>query len=192
MRRTTSGVRVDHQPGATGDARQQPGPARRRLYLSVTVKFVVAQVFAIGWLGVSVLLSLPWVRELAAAITTVPAFLVVCLVAYLPGWLVAFLAVSLVLDRQPPLRRSHPTIPVTVLVAARNEADRIQGAISYHRPPGLLETRRGPGRRQRLHRRHPGRGRGVRRRHRPAGALHRRATSRQEPRPQHRSGGGRN
>src|SRR5829696_8579997 len=56
MRRTTSGVRVDHQPGATGDARQQPGPARRRLYLSVTVKFVVAQVFALGWLGVSVLL----------------------------------------------------------------------------------------------------------------------------------------
>jgi biofilm PGA synthesis N-glycosyltransferase PgaC len=97
----------------------------------VTVKFVVAQVFALGWLGLSVRLSLPWVRELAAAITTVPAFLVVCLVAYLPGWLVAFLAVSLVLDRQPPLRRSHPTIPVTVLVAARNEADRIQEAISY-------------------------------------------------------------
>ena len=35
------------------------------------------------------------------------------------------------LDRQPPLRRCHPTIPVTVLVAARNEADRIQETISY-------------------------------------------------------------
>jgi poly-beta-1,6-N-acetyl-D-glucosamine synthase len=97
----------------------------------VTGKFVVAQVSALGWLGLSVLLSLPWVRELATTITVVPAILVVGFVAYLPGWLVAFLAVSLLLDRQPPLRRSHPTIPVTVLVAACNEADRIQETISY-------------------------------------------------------------
>jgi poly-beta-1,6-N-acetyl-D-glucosamine synthase len=96
-----------------------------------TGKFVVAQVAALGWLGLSVLLSLPWVRELAATITLVPAILVVGFVAYLPGWLVTFLAISLLLDRQPPLRRSHPTIPVTVLVAARNEADRIQETISY-------------------------------------------------------------
>src|SRR5215211_4754081 len=90
-----------------------------------------ATVAALGWLGLSVLLSLPWVRELATTITVVPATLVVGFVAYLPGGLVAFLAVSLLLDRQPPLRRSHPTIPVTVLVAARNEADRIQETISY-------------------------------------------------------------
>ena len=92
---------------------------------------MVAQVSALGWLGLSVLLSLPWVRELATTITVVPAILVVGFVAYLPGWLVAFLAVSLLLDRQPPMRRSHPTIPVTVLVAGRNEADRIQETISY-------------------------------------------------------------
>jgi poly-beta-1,6-N-acetyl-D-glucosamine synthase len=71
------------------------------------------------------------VRELAAATTIAPAVLVVSLVAYLPGWLVAFLAVSLLLDRQPPLRRSHPTIPVTVLIAARNEAEQIQETIAY-------------------------------------------------------------
>jgi poly-beta-1,6-N-acetyl-D-glucosamine synthase len=130
--RTTNGTGVDRQQqGTTVGAGRQPGPARRRLYVSVTVKFVVAQVLALAWLGVSVLLSLPWVRELAAVITTVPAFLVIGLVAYLPGWLVAFLAVSLLMDRQPPLRRSHPTIPVTVLVAARNEADRIQETLSY-------------------------------------------------------------
>ena len=52
-------------------------------------------------------------------------------VAYLPGWLVAFLAISLLLDRQPPLRKSHPTVPVTVLIAARNEADRIQETVAY-------------------------------------------------------------
>jgi biofilm PGA synthesis N-glycosyltransferase PgaC len=109
----------------------------------VTLKFAVAQVVALGWLGMSVVLSLPWVHELAAAIATVPAFLVVCLVAYLPGWLVAFLAVSLLMDRQPPLRGPHPTVPVTVLVAARNEADRIQETLSYiarQEYPGPIEV----------------------------------------------------
>ncbi|HEV8425791.1 MAG TPA: glycosyltransferase family 2 protein, partial [Actinomycetes bacterium] len=95
------------------------------------MKFAVAQVLALSWVGVSVWLSLPWVGELASAITILPAILVVTLVAYLPGWLVAFLAISLVLDRQPPLRSSHPTTPVTVLIAARNEAERIEEAIAY-------------------------------------------------------------
>ncbi|HEV2825649.1 MAG TPA: glycosyltransferase [Actinomycetota bacterium] len=94
------------------------------------MKFVVAQALAAAWLGVSVWLSLPWLRELAAAITTVPAILVVSLIAYLPGWLVAFLALSLLLDRQPPVRGSHPAVPVTVLIAARNEAERIQETIA--------------------------------------------------------------
>jgi poly-beta-1,6-N-acetyl-D-glucosamine synthase len=128
--RATNGVEVDQQSVAS-DGGGTPQLARRRLYASVTVKFVVAQVLAAGWLGVSVWLSLPWVRELAATITIAPAVLVVCLIAYLPGWLVAFLAVSLLLDRQPPLRRTQPAVPVTVLIAARNEAERIQETISY-------------------------------------------------------------
>jgi poly-beta-1,6-N-acetyl-D-glucosamine synthase len=128
--RTTDGVGLDQQP--TSDrASTEPQPARRRLYVSVTSKFVIAQVLAVGWLGASVWLSLPWVRELAAAIAIVPAILVVSLIAYLPGWLVAFLAISLLLDRQPPPRSSHPTTPVTVLIAARNEAERIQETIAY-------------------------------------------------------------
>jgi biofilm PGA synthesis N-glycosyltransferase PgaC len=44
---------------------------------------------------------------------------------------VAFLAVSLLFDRQPPLRLHHPTEPVTVLIAARNEAERIEETIAY-------------------------------------------------------------
>jgi poly-beta-1,6-N-acetyl-D-glucosamine synthase len=126
--RATNGVGVDQQP-ASDVAGARPG-ARRR-YVPVTAKFMVAQALAVGWLALSVWLSLPWVRELAAAITVVPAVLVVCLVAYLPGWLVAFRAVSLLLDRQPPLRTSAATMPATVLIAARNEADRIRQTIAY-------------------------------------------------------------
>ena len=77
-------------------------------------------------------------------------------------------------DRRPQRGRADPG------------DDRLRGR------PGLPGTDRGPGRRQRLHRRDPGRGRGVRRGHRPAGPLHQRAAARQEPRPQHRLGRGRN
>ena len=110
MSPTTNGVGADQQSVAGDGGGTAPEPARRRLYVSVTLKFALAQALALGWLGASVWLSLPWVRELAAAITIIPAVLVVSLVAYLPGWLVAFLAISLLLDRQPPLRKSHPTV----------------------------------------------------------------------------------
>jgi biofilm PGA synthesis N-glycosyltransferase PgaC len=71
------------------------------------------------------------VGDLFAAVGIVPAVVVVALVAYVPGWLVAFLAASLLLDRQPPVREAQPTVPVTVLIAARNEAERIEETIAY-------------------------------------------------------------
>jgi biofilm PGA synthesis N-glycosyltransferase PgaC len=108
-----------------------PGAVQRRLYVPVPWKLALAQVVALGWLGVSVWLSLPWLGDLTEAVGPVAAVLVIALVAYLPGWLVAFLATSLLLDRQPPIRTTHPTIPVTVLIAARNEAERIEETIAY-------------------------------------------------------------
>jgi hypothetical protein len=69
----------------------------------------------------------------------------------------------------------------------RGRAD--PGNDRLHRRPGLRGSDRGPRRRQWLHRRNPDGGRGVRRRHRPAGPLHQRTPSWQEPRSQHRPGG---
>jgi biofilm PGA synthesis N-glycosyltransferase PgaC len=126
---------VGRTPSGTGVERRRarPRPAERqqaRRYLPVTAKFALAQAAALAWLGVSVWLSLPWLHELASVVTPLPAVLVISLVAYVPGWLVAFLAVSLLLDRQPPLRVSDPRDPVTVLIAARNEAERIEETIA--------------------------------------------------------------
>ncbi len=45
--------------------------------------------------------------------------------------MVAFLLASLVLDRQPRLTVEHPTLGVTVLVAARNEAACIGETVDY-------------------------------------------------------------
>jgi poly-beta-1,6-N-acetyl-D-glucosamine synthase len=113
--------------------RALPPRARRRArlpYLTVAAKFLLAQGFALAWLALSVWLSLPWLQDLAAAITIVPAVLVIAFVAYGPGWIVAFLAASLLLDRQPPLLVADPAEPVTVLIAARNEAERIEQTIA--------------------------------------------------------------
>ncbi|MHB1473733.1 MAG: glycosyltransferase family 2 protein [Dermatophilaceae bacterium] len=93
----------------------------RRLYVSVATKFTLAMAFTVAWVWLSVWVSSAWVRDLEPVAGTVLAWAMVILVAYLPGAIVAFLAVSLMLDRQPPLRVASPTTALTVIIAARNE-----------------------------------------------------------------------
>jgi biofilm PGA synthesis N-glycosyltransferase PgaC len=97
-------------------------PDLRERYLTVRRKFAVAVTVATLWLVASVWLSLPWLRDTQDAIGVGPAVALIAFVAWIPGLLVAFLTVSLVVDRQPPLRVTAPTNPVTIIVAARNEA----------------------------------------------------------------------
>lgn len=94
-------------------------------YWSTGEKFVIASALALCWLGFSIWVSLAWVSDAAKVFTLVPALIVISLLAYLPGLLIAFLTVSLLLDRQPPLRMAHTRTPVTILIAARNEEARI-------------------------------------------------------------------
>jgi biofilm PGA synthesis N-glycosyltransferase PgaC len=108
----------------------EPRPYRR-WYLTTRARFVLAFAVATAWMGLSLWLSLPWVRQLADHITIGPAVLVVVLVALVPGHLVAFLATGLLFDRPPPLVAVHPTTPVTVLLAARNEASTIAETLDY-------------------------------------------------------------
>jgi hypothetical protein len=189
VRRTTSGGSVDQrQPGAAVGPGTEPELAGRRLYVSVTMKFVVAQVGAAGWLGVSVWLSLPWVRELAAATSMLrrswsSAWSRTCRAGWSRSWRSACCWTA-----------SHPCAGPTRRSRSRcwsrpatRRPDR--GDDLLHRPPGLPGAGRGPGGRQRLHRWDPARDRSLRRRHRPARPLHRRVASGQEPRPQHRLGG---
>ncbi|HET6965662.1 MAG TPA: glycosyltransferase [Acidimicrobiales bacterium] len=131
--------RLEFAPEETGRVRRPPlrllaadvPVSRRRLYLPVAAKFALAQCFAFGWMGLSVWLSLPWARSLGREITLPVALVAIALLAYVPGWLVAFLAASLLLDRQPPLHSPHPETPVTLLIPAHNEAERIADTLSY-------------------------------------------------------------
>jgi biofilm PGA synthesis N-glycosyltransferase PgaC len=104
---------------------------RRRAYVPVWAKFVVAVVAALAWLGAAFVLSLPWHDSLRPEIGEIGAWAVIGLLAFLPGFLVAFLATSLVLDRQPPLRVRHPTTGVSIVVAARDEEAGIADTIRY-------------------------------------------------------------
>ena len=107
-------------PSLAAGSRMVPVPARR-LYVPVAVKFTLAVAATCAWVGASVWVSAGWLRDLAPVTGSVPARVIVILVAYLPGAIVAFLAVSLMLDRQPSLRVAAPTTALTVLIAARDE-----------------------------------------------------------------------
>jgi biofilm PGA synthesis N-glycosyltransferase PgaC len=131
-RATPVAAAPDRTPRAPSPQHTGPPAARgRRIYVSVTAKFVIAVVLTVAWLVVSVLLSRPWLEDLESRVGLPLALVVVSLVAYLPGLLVAFLAISLVMDRQPPLKVRNPTTAVTIVVAARDEEAGIGDTIRY-------------------------------------------------------------
>lgn len=103
-------------------ARTEATPVTTRgPYVSVSVKFTIAIACTVAWVALSVWISARWVGDLTPVTGPVLAWVIVILVAYLPGAIVAFLAVSLMLDRQPPLTVSSPTTALTLIIAARNE-----------------------------------------------------------------------
>ncbi len=121
-----SGTRPDDRR-----SRQERNANWSQWYMPVAIKFSVSVFFAAAWLALAVVLSVPWYRDLTELAGPVVAAIVVVLLAYLPGFLIAFLACSLLLDRQPPLRVRNPTTGVTIIIAARNEAAGIAETIRY-------------------------------------------------------------
>jgi poly-beta-1,6-N-acetyl-D-glucosamine synthase len=128
-------VLVLRQAGVTGGMNRSyvPGPRshKRRRYITVRGKFVLAAGFAAVWVAFSVWLALPWLAETATVVGLVPAIVIVTLLAFIPGGLVSFLLVSILLDHQPRLTETHPTVGVTVVIAARNESAVVGETIKY-------------------------------------------------------------
>jgi len=105
-------------------------PARKRFYLTPAAKFTIACVTAIAWTAFSVWLSLSWMRELAAVTNIVFAVIAITFIAYVPGFMNAFLLTTLGLDRKPPRRTPSSYPGVTILVAAYNEAAAIRDTLA--------------------------------------------------------------
>lgn len=118
-------------------------PERRRFYLSIPDKFVLALLLAVAWTTFSVWLSQGWRADLGEVTHPVFALVVIVLIAHVPGFMNAFLLGSLLFDSRPVRVRPDVYPPVTVLVAAYNEAAHIGHTIrslAGQHYPGPLEV----------------------------------------------------
>lgn len=106
-------------------------PRKRKGYVTVRRKFVIAHLFAFGWMLLSILLSYPWLVDLGRYITLPVAIFIIAGISYIPGYSNAFMVVSLLMDRQPAVKNSSPDLPVTLLIACHNEERQIANTLSY-------------------------------------------------------------
>ncbi|MBL5767182.1 glycosyl transferase [Heyndrickxia sporothermodurans] len=79
----------------------------------------------------SVIISFPWIHDLAKIVTYPIAIAIISGISYIPGYLNAFLIISLLFDKQPKFKNENPTEPVTILIAAFNEEKRIYNTLKY-------------------------------------------------------------
>lgn len=102
-----------------------------RLYIPVSVKFYLCHLFSTLWTCFSIYISTSWMEDLAKLTGFPAAIAIITGIAYIPGYLNAFLIAGLFMDRQPPFKDKYPEDTVTVLVAAKNEGQRIADTIDY-------------------------------------------------------------
>nr|WP_246145565.1 glycosyltransferase [Bacillus rubiinfantis] len=96
-------------------------PTLKRFYLPVLWKFWLSHGISLAWMIFSIIISMPWVKELGELISLPGSIVIITGIAYVPGYLNAFLVVSLLFDRQPTFKISHPQEPVSILIACWNE-----------------------------------------------------------------------
>jgi len=104
---------------------------RKKIYFSVRIKFYISLITAILWFMLSVFLSRSWIRELASLTNVFIAIFIIGGIAYVPGFINAFLVCSLLLDKQPKFKNDNPDEEVTILVAAYNEESGIFNTLRY-------------------------------------------------------------
>ncbi|MDZ4047242.1 MAG: glycosyltransferase [Pseudoxanthomonas sp.] len=101
------------------------GTGRKGYYISVPTKFVMMLVFAAIWTAFSVWLSQPWLNDLALVVGLPMALVAIGFIAYVPGFMNAFLAGSILSDRRPTRAPVENYPDLDVLVACYNEAANI-------------------------------------------------------------------
>ena len=130
-------------PTATTMPEAPTGKWTRKRYVPVRVKFAITMLASFAWAVFSLHLAQRWIIDLSDLIGTVPAYLVIFGIAILPGFMNAFLVVSLLLDRRPPRHWSGPYPGITVLVAAYNEESSILATLASLEKqdyPGALQV----------------------------------------------------
>ncbi len=113
------------------------------IYFPVKAKFTIALVCALLWAGVSIYFARAWLLDLSHYIGLWLAVIIIAGIAIIPGFMNAFLIVSLLMDTRP--KRVKPAVypPITILTAAYNEASSVIvtiNAIARQNYPGLMEV----------------------------------------------------
>ncbi|KAF0819916.1 Glycosyl transferase, family 2 [Bacillus sp. ZZV12-4809] len=104
---------------------------RKKLYVSINKKFVFSHLVSALWMVFSIYLSLPWLKDLSEIVTLPISIFIIGGIAYVPGYMNAFMVMSLLLDRQPSFKNADPDKEVTMLIAAFNEEKTIFQTLSY-------------------------------------------------------------
>ncbi|WP_108469069.1 glycosyltransferase [Polynucleobacter difficilis] len=81
-------------------------------------------------MGISIWLSMPWLSDLSHIIGPFPAYFFIAFIAIIPGFMNAFVAMALMLDRRPKVIVDQRYPPVTILIAAYNEEGSIASTLS--------------------------------------------------------------
>ncbi len=111
------------------DMSNVPTRVKRRAYVSVRAKFAIAVVVGLVWTMFSVRIADGWIDELGALTHPLFSLVAISFIAFIPGFMNAFLVTTLLLDRRP-LRTPQIAYPgVTVLVAAYQEEAAIADTI---------------------------------------------------------------
>jgi biofilm PGA synthesis N-glycosyltransferase PgaC len=106
------------------------------------VQFLLSLFLACAWTLFSIAVSQPWLTDLGALTHPLAALVVLTFVAYVPGFMNAFLLGSLLLEPRPLRRRRARYPAVTVLIAAYQEEAAIADTLRSVRDvayPGEIE-----------------------------------------------------
>jgi poly-beta-1,6-N-acetyl-D-glucosamine synthase len=101
------------------------------LYIKVWLKFFISHMVALLWAVISIALSVYWVNDLGMIVTKPIAVLIIAGIGYIPGYINAFIVMSLLMDKQPRFLTTSPKDIVTVIIACRNEEKSIQDTLQY-------------------------------------------------------------
>jgi len=118
-------------------------PRSGAFYIPVRVKFALSLAIATTWAYLSYSLARPWIADLSAIAGQPLAYLTILSIAIVPGFMNAFLAAGLLLDRRPKRKPISICPDISVLVAAYNEQDSIAStieSIAGQQYPGGLDV----------------------------------------------------
>ena len=105
---------------------------KSKLYIPIKYKFIISLIISILWVIFSYYVSKQWISDLSEVTSSIfLAIFIIAGIAYVPGFMNAFLVSSLLLDKQPKFKVTYPTDDITILVAAYNEEVGIFNTLSY-------------------------------------------------------------